>query len=69
MRLTKAEARRLSKMMWSAREGLEMLADIVENRTGQHAFATRRDLAEIDSFRAKLGWSPHGFGDEREVRE
>lgn len=67
MKLTEAEARRLSKMLWAARENAEMLADIVEIRTRQHAKATRRDLADIDAFRAEMGWSPHGFGNEREV--
>lgn len=57
-------ATRLSKMLFSAREGIEMLADIIEKRTGRPDSAHRRLVTEIDEFRAEQGWSLDGYGGE-----
>ena len=58
------EAARLSKMLFDAREQIEMWSDVVERRSGQESKHTRRLVAEIDAYRAERGWSPHGFGGE-----
>jgi len=58
------EARRLSKMLFVARESIEMFADIVENRTSRRSKDLRRQVAEIDQYRAEHRWSPNGFGNE-----
>jgi hypothetical protein len=58
------EAARLSKMLFSARESLEMWADVVERRSGRSDDFTRGLVREIDEYRAERGWSPHGFGGE-----
>jgi hypothetical protein len=59
-----SEAARLSKMLFTARESVEMLADIVERRMVQPDKHNRRLVAEIDAYRAERGWNPHGFGGE-----
>ncbi len=56
----------LSKLLWSARENIEMWADVVESRTGKPANEARDTLAKLDAYRASRGWSPHGFGGENE---
>jgi hypothetical protein len=58
------EAARLSRLLFEAREQIDMWADVVESRTGQSAEYVRRVVAEIDAYRAEHGWSPHGFGGE-----
>ena len=55
---------RLSKMLFDARENLDMWADVVEAKSGQPAKQVRDLIAEIDLYRAEAGWSPHGFGGE-----
>lgn len=57
----------LSKMLFEAREAVEMLADMVEHRTGQPSRHERDLVARIDSYRARRGWSPHGFGGEQRI--
>ena len=59
-----SDAERLSKLLWDARESLEMFADVVEARTGHDDAAIRKQVADIDAYRSKQGWSPHGFGGE-----
>lgn len=59
-----SEAARLSKMLFSARESIEMWADVVESQTGKESNHERRLVAEIDAYREERGWSPHGFGRE-----
>jgi hypothetical protein len=54
----------LSRLLFEARERSEMLADIVEIRTGRPDATGRRLVEEIDAYRARRGWSPHGFGGE-----
>lgn len=61
--MTNAE---LSKLLFEAREEIEMWADVVEVRTGKPARQTRELLAALDAYRAERGWSPHGFGHENE---
>lgn len=63
MNLSEEEARRLSKLLWDARESVEMWADVVEMRHGE-APHVRGLVRRIDEFRAECGWSPHGFGQE-----
>lgn len=58
------EAAKLSRLLFDAREQIEMWADVVERGTGQPADHLRRLVAEIDAYRAEHGWSPHGFGGE-----
>jgi hypothetical protein len=59
-----SDAARLSRLLFSARESIEMWADVVESRTGKRDEYNRRLVAEIDEYRAEQGWSPHGFGGE-----
>jgi hypothetical protein len=58
------EDARLSRLLFVAREEIEMWADYVRAKTGQDPESTRRVLAEIDAYRAERGWNPHGFGGE-----
>ncbi len=64
MQLSDVEAQRLSKMLFEAREEIEMWAEVVEIRTGRRAASTCRVLERIDGFRQEQGWSRHGFGGE-----
>lgn len=61
------EVQQLSRLLFEAREQIEMWADVVERQTGRSADYPRRLVAEIDAYRAERGWSPHGFGDERKT--
>lgn len=58
------EAAKLSRMLFAARESLEMLADIVEKDSGKPDLATRALVFDIDEYRKSQGWNPHGFGSE-----
>lgn len=58
------DAARLSRMLWHARELIDMYADIVEAEIGKPEKSSRKLIAEIDEYRAEHGWSPHGFGGE-----
>lgn len=50
----------LSRLLWDAREMLDMAADQLERGVGPY-----RDLViQIDAYRARQGWSPNGFGGE-----
>ena len=62
--LTSDERARLSRMLFEARERVEMSADTVELQVGKPDIWGRRLVAEIDAYRAEQGWSPHGFGGE-----
>lgn len=66
--MTDSDAKRLSRLLFAARESVEMFADIVEARAGKPDTYTRRLVSEIDQYRAERGWSPHGFGHEDEDR-
>jgi hypothetical protein len=58
------DAARLSRLLFDAREAAEMLAEIVETRSGRTDTHHRRLVVAIDTYRAEQGWSPHGFGGE-----
>jgi hypothetical protein len=60
------DAPQLSALLFRCREELDMLADIVENRTRKPARQTRGLVARIDQLRELQGWNPHGFGNEGE---
>jgi hypothetical protein len=60
------EAARLSKLMFEAREAVEMYFDVTKARTGQTDRWLLRIVEEIDAYRAEHGWSPHGFGGEEQ---
>lgn len=57
-----AEAR-LSRLLFLAREQIEMWADVI-TAYGEQAEAERQLVAEIDLYRAEQGWSATGYGDE-----
>lgn len=57
-------AARLSRLLFDAREQIDMWADVVEARSRRPATDARKVVAEIDAYRAEHGWSPHGFGGE-----
>jgi hypothetical protein len=58
------DAKALSRLLFEAREVVEMHADHVELVAGKPDHWGRRLVKEIDEFRAQQGWSPHGFGGE-----
>jgi hypothetical protein len=58
------EAARLSRLLWEARELIDMLHDIVSARTGKDDAWSVRVRDEIDAYRAEKGWNPDGFGGE-----
>lgn len=58
------DATRLSRLLFLARESIEMFADTVEGRAGRSAQHQRQLVEEIDAYRAARGWSPHGYGGE-----
>ena len=59
------EAEALSRILWNARENIEMYADLIEGRHGKAAgVPLRDDIKEIDDYRASRGWSPNGYGGE-----
>jgi hypothetical protein len=57
---------RLSRLLFEAREIVDMYKDIVEARGGSNSednyLARLRD--DIDAYRTERGWSPDGFGNE-----
>lgn len=61
------ECRRLSRILFLAREEIEMWADVVESRTGAPANVPRSIVREIDAYREEQGWNLHGFGDEEPI--
>jgi hypothetical protein len=54
----------LSKLLFEARDSLEMWAAVVEGRTGRTDVYTRGLVAKIDRYRATRGWPATGFGAE-----
>lgn len=58
------EIERLSRLLFQAREAIEMWADVIEGRSDATANYERRLVTEIDAYRAEKGWSAHGFGGE-----
>lgn len=67
---TQHVAARLSRLLFLARESIEMWADTVESRVHRVDRHNRRLVAEIDQFRREQGWGPRdgfvGFGGEEE---
>lgn len=61
---TGGDARLLSRLLFESRERVEMARDMVEHRSGKTDDWARRLVGEIDAYRARRGWSPHGFGGE-----
>lgn len=67
-----SEAKRLSKLLWNARELCDMYGDIVSEPSMSHLTNhdqlgrnwAHRTRDEIDAYRAERGWSPNGFGGE-----
>lgn len=59
-----SENARLSKMLFEAREAIEMYADVVEAQAGRPDPWLRGLTAKIDAYRAEHGWTPDGFGGE-----
>lgn len=60
------EAARLSKLLFTARELIDMYADMMVSSQPQlqaHVYP-RAIRDEIDEYRAEKGWSPNGFGGE-----
>ena len=55
---------RLSRLLWEAREPVDMLLNITEEVTGEIDQGLVRTRDEIDSYRTERGWNPHGFGGE-----
>jgi len=58
------DAPKLSRLLFQAREAIDMFGDIVEARTGKKDNYSRALRDEIDLYREEQGWSPHGFGGE-----
>lgn len=59
-----ADARQLSKLLFEAREAIDMLADMCESRA-KVADTYDRDLVRrIDAYRFERGWNPDGYGNE-----
>lgn len=62
--MPETEAARLSRMLFHAREQIDMWSDVVERRTDKPAAASRRLVEEIDAYRLERGWDSFGFGGE-----
>lgn len=58
------DVRQLSKLLFEAREAVDMFADVTANRVGRRDQWLDRLRDEIDAYRAERGWSPDGFGGE-----
>lgn len=58
------DAPELSRLLFEAREQIEMWSDVVEGRSGKPSRYTRDLVKRIDLYRAERGWSPDGFGGE-----
>lgn len=54
----------LSRLLFEARESIDMWADVVESRAGEPATYERSLVNRIDAYRARQGWNPDGFGGE-----
>lgn len=60
------ETQRLSKLLYEARDVIDMYLAIIERRLDKPDHYSRRVRDEIDAYRAERGWSPDGFGGEHE---
>jgi hypothetical protein len=61
-----AEAARLSKLLFEARELIDMWHTVVRSQSGREDDWSRRVRDEIDAYRTERGWSPDGFGREED---
>lgn len=61
------DSERLSRLLFLARESIEMWADTVERQTGKRDKHNRDLVSEIDSYRTRKGWGQHGFGGEPNI--
>lgn len=57
-------AQRLSRILWDAREYIDMTIQTIERASGTIDYNSRRLRDEIDAYRSEKGWSPNGFGGE-----
>lgn len=64
MAAVSSEAARLSKLLFEARELIDMLGVIVESKAGIPDRWSARVRDEIDAYLAERGWGSHGFGGE-----
>jgi hypothetical protein len=55
---------RLSRILFQARENLEMWADVVRSRAGRGDSSLAALIGEIDDYRSERGWNVDGFGGE-----
>jgi hypothetical protein len=60
---------RLSKLLFEARELVDMWRTHVWATTGKADEWSSRVRDEIDAYRAEQGWSRHGFGGEEQEEE
>ena len=58
------ETRWLSAVLFAAREQISMWGDVIEARAGVRDVHTDSVRNSVDAYRAKRGWSPHGYGGE-----
>ena len=58
------QAAKMSKMLFDARESIQMFYETVEHRTGQMDYYNRGLVDTIDDYRISHGWNPYGFGGE-----
>jgi hypothetical protein len=54
----------LSRLLFEARELIDMYGDVVEAKAGVPDEWSRQVRDQLDAYRAERGWSPHGFGGE-----
>jgi hypothetical protein len=57
-------AQELSKLLFEARELIDMYGDTLAHGIGREDTYVREVRDKIDAYRAGRGWSPHGFGGE-----
>lgn len=62
--MSAGDAARLSRLMFEARELIDMFGDVVERQSGRTDNWSRRVRDELDAYRADRGWNPNGFGGE-----
>lgn len=56
----------VSKLMFEAKESLEMWNDVVNAKMGRDDPYTKGLIDRIVEYRKTQGWSPNGFGGEDE---
>ena len=60
-----SDAAQLSRLLWDAREAIDMFAAVTNRRAGTQSRHLLSLVAEIDQYRADRGWSPNGYGGEQ----